>query len=93
MSFLVLNHGDQRLLTTLCRLDIHYSERDKHQAKPFFRDKSRVRGHVKLVSRPLHLTMPLGSKILKGGNTMIKKGLSNPKVSNIQETQCSDTIL
>ena len=65
--------GDQQLLTTLCKLDIHYSERDRHPASHLrLWDTSHVRGHVRLVSRPLHLTMPLGSNELQDGNNMMK---------------------
>ena len=65
--------GDRQLSTTLCKLDIHYSERDRRPASHLsLWNRSHVRGHVRLVSRPLHLTIPLGSNKLQDGNNMIK---------------------
>jgi hypothetical protein len=54
-------------------MDIHYSERDRHPASHLsLWNRSHVRGHVRLVSRPLHLTMPLGSNKLQDDNDEIK---------------------
>ena len=63
------------LLKTYCKLDIAIGERQTPDSATFSYGTSlmRVHGHVRLVFRPLHLTMPLGSNILKGGNNLKKK--------------------